>query len=91
MVDEEKGFSVKPMYEALCVPAPISFPCTFIWNIQIPFKISFFIRELWWDQDPTIDNLLGRGMVIPNWCCMCILEGKSSRHLFIHCPKAASL
>lgn len=90
-LDEEKGFSVKSMYEALCIPAPISFSSKVHLEPQIPSEISSFMWELWWDQAPTIDNLIAKGMVIPNWCCICISEGDSLGHLFIHCPRATSL
>lgn len=33
-----------------------------------------------------MDNLIVRGMYIPNRCCLCMADGESSGHLFIHCP-----
>lgn len=32
-----------------------------------------------------MDNLIRRGMIIPNRCCLCMADAESSGHLFIHC------
>lgn len=33
----------------------------------------------------TIDNLIRRGMVLPNWCCLCKENVDSVGDTFIHC------
>lgn len=30
----------------------------------------FFLWLLWWDRVPTMDNLMKRGFIGANWCCM---------------------
>lgn len=84
--DADKGFLVTSMYDTLCPQNPECSPGICGWNPQIQLKMLFFIWRLCWNRAPTIDNLIRREMVITNWCCLCILVGESSGHLFIHCP-----
>lgn len=79
------------MYDALRPQVPLVCPYKFIWNPLIPSRVSFLIWELWWDWAPTIDYLIRRGMMIPNWCCLCKLAGESIGHLFIHYPLADAI
>lgn len=83
--DEDRGFSVTLMYDALCPQKLECSPGICGWNPQIQLKVSFFMWRLWWSRVPTIDNLICRGMIITNWCCLCISDEESSDHLFIHC------
>lgn len=85
-LDEEKGFSVKSMYEELSCPSQLSFPGECVWNPLIQLKVSFLMWELCWNRAPTIDNLIRRDMYIPNWCCLCKADAESTSHLFLHCP-----
>lgn len=48
-LDEEKGFTVKSMYTALCLVAESSSLGSCVWNRLIQLKVSFFLWELWWD------------------------------------------
>lgn len=89
--DSEQGFSVKSMYLASLTPASDPFPNKFIWNHLVSSKVSFLLWELWRDKAPTIDNLIRRGLIMPNWCCSYKADGDSSRHLFVHCPIATAL
>lgn len=91
MLNEEKSFSVKSMYDALRPQVLLVCPYKFIWNPLIPSRASFLIWELWWDRAPTTDNLIRRSMMITNWCCLCKSEGESVGHLFIHCPVVDAL
>lgn len=79
------------MYEALCAASHPSYPNKFLWNHHIPSKISSLLWELWWDRAHMVDNLISRGLVIPNWCCMCMADGESLSHLFLHCSKGVAL
>lgn len=83
--DRQNDFLVKSMYEVLVVPPGISFSHKLIWSNFILSKVSFLLWKLWWNRAPTIDNLIHRGMIIPNRCCMCTSDGESVNHLFIHC------
>lgn len=85
ILDEEKGFTVRSMAGALCPLSDRSYPGDCVWNQLIQLKVSFLLWELWWDRVLTVDNLIRRGMIIPNRCCMCMADAKSFGHLFIHC------
>lgn len=78
--DMDRGFSIKSMYDALCPQRPECSSGICGWNPQIQLKVSFFMWRLWWN---TIDNLIRRGMIITNWCCLCISVGELADHLFI--------
>lgn len=83
-LDEENGFTMKSMYLDLC-PLVVSYPGECVWNSLIQLTVSFFMWELLWDRALMIDNLILRGMMIPNQCCLCTSAAESSRHLFVHC------
>lgn len=74
-LDDENGFFVKSMYNAMDQRTSLSFPSLFIWNKDVPSKISFFMWTLSWDRAPTLDNLIHRGFVSPNRCSMCGVDG----------------
>jgi len=84
LLDVDNGFSVKSMFDGLCPSNQRLFPGTCVWNPEIQSKVSFLLCELWWNRAPTIDNLIKTGMLIPNWCCLCIDGAESVNHLFIH-------
>lgn len=56
--DEEGGFSVKSMYENLCLQKPEWSPRICAWNPLIQLKVAMLVWKLWWDRAPTIDNLI---------------------------------
>lgn len=45
----------------------------------------------WWNRAPTTDNVIARGLIIPNGCCMCLMDVEIACHLFIFCPAAEGL
>lgn len=85
-LDENKGFIVRSMHEALNTSIGVPFPSECVWSSQIPTKSVFLLWELWWNRILTIDNLIRRGLVLPNWCCLCRDDAESMDHLFLHCP-----
>lgn len=49
-----------------------------IFGAKVPKRVSFFLFG-WsaaWDKILTIDNLIKRGLLLVNWCCMCPCNGK---------------
>ena len=39
----------------------------------------------------TLDNLMRRGCILVNWCCMCHRNEETVDYLLLHCPIAHSL
>lgn len=33
-----------------------------------------------------MNNVSARGLIIPNGCCMCMVDGEFACHLFLYCP-----
>lgn len=64
----ERGFSIKFYMSALALPTSVPFYYNMIWESFLPSKVSFFLWELWWNRVSMIDNLIRRGIIIPNHC-----------------------
>lgn len=86
VLEEEEGFSIKSMCEALGSPSHLSFPRECVWDSHVQSKFSFLLWEVWWNRIPMIDNLRRRGIILPNWCCLCKGDEESVDHIFLHCP-----
>lgn len=50
-----------------------------------PDKATLLLWKLWWNRIPTLDNLLRRGLILPNWCCLCMDNVESVDHSFLQC------
>lgn len=50
--DEDRGFSVKSMFEALSIQKLVSSPGICTWNPIIQLKMSFVVWKLWWNWAP---------------------------------------
>jgi zinc-binding in reverse transcriptase len=50
-----------------------------------PHKIQIFIWLALKNKIHTIDNLIMRGWIIPNMCCLCKQAAKKVQHLFSQC------
>ena len=51
----------------------------------------FFVWTAVHGQILTLDNLMLRGRILVNWCCMCHHNEETVDHLLLHCPVAHSL
>lgn len=49
----------------------IGFPWKNVWKKRVPHRIGFFGWIAASGIILTGDNLLEKGMIIVNWCCMC--------------------
>ncbi|CAN1753324.1 Putative ribonuclease H protein At1g65750 [Linum perenne] len=67
------------------------FPSDVIWNIQVPTKVAGFLWQVAHGNISTIDNLMRRGLSIPNRCVMCEQDSESIWHLFWSCPFASQV
>ena len=78
-------------YWSLTPHNSILFPWKIIWKAKVPPCVAFFSWIASLGKALTFDNLRNRGFIIPNWCCMCLRNGESVDHLFLHCSVAADL
>lgn len=85
-LEEDKGFTIRSMCEALGPTSQISFLGECVWNSHVQSKAPFLLWEFWWNKIPTLDNLCRRGLMLPNWCCLCKGGGELAGHTFLHCP-----
>uniref|UniRef100_A0A2N9ECM6 PUL domain-containing protein n=1 Tax=Fagus sylvatica TaxID=28930 RepID=A0A2N9ECM6_FAGSY len=63
-----------------------SFPWQSIWGSKAPRRVVFFLWTTTWGKILTNDNLMRRGHVMAEWCCMCRGTGETIDHLMLHCP-----
>jgi hypothetical protein len=84
-------FAVNRYYRSLTPPNSVLFPWKMVWKAKVPPRIAFFSWVASLGKALTFDNLRNCGFIIPNWCCMCLREGESVDHLFLHCSMAADL
>ncbi|KAI8026313.1 hypothetical protein LOK49_LG02G00101 [Camellia lanceoleosa] len=86
-----KGFSVRSFYRCLVGEVGGVFPWRSIWLSRIPSKVAFFLWTAALGRNLTIDNLVRRGHVLVNQCCMCYVDAETVDHLFLHCSLASRL
>lgn len=67
------------------------FPWKSIWVSGAPSKVVFFLWIVALGRNLTIDNLVRRGHVSVNRCCMCCADAESVNHLFLHCSVTSRL
>ena len=56
--------------------------------MKVPKRVSFFLWSAAWGKILTIDDLIKRGLLRVNWCCMCHCCGEKVDYLLIHCEIA---
>lgn len=59
--DEDGGFSVPSMSDALTPQRPEFSPGICVWNPHIQLKVSFFMWKLWWNRAPLVTTLSVKG------------------------------
>ena len=62
-----------------------------VWKAKIPRRVAFFVWTTVHGQILTLDNLMLRGCILVNRCCMCHRNEETVDHLLLHCPVAHSL
>ena len=80
-------FSVKSCFDLLEGDSQLSSPTRMLWNSNIPTKMGFFDREVWWDKALTMKNLKRRGVPFVSRCPLCGEAEEDLHHLLVHCPK----
>ncbi|RVX05699.1 LINE-1 reverse transcriptase-like [Vitis vinifera] len=84
-------FSVKSLYIALEAGGSSLFPSSFIWNVNVQPKISFFAWEATWGKALTLDLVQKRGWALVNRCFMCLEKEENINHLLLHCSRTRAL
>lgn len=70
-------FSVSSFYRAQLGAGDISFPWRGVWVSRVPSKVAFFVWLAVHGWILTLDNLMWRGHVLVNWCCLCCHDVES--------------
>ena len=84
-------FSFKSLYFALEAGCSFLFPSSYIWNVNVQPKISFFAWEAMWGKTLTLDMVQKRGWALANRCFMCLEKEETIDHLLLHCSKTRVL
>ncbi|CAN1336412.1 Putative ribonuclease H protein At1g65750 [Linum perenne] len=93
-LETSRAFTVRSLARELIrqkFPGVDSFPSEVIWTRHIPTKVAGFVWQVVHGKISTIDNLIRRGMIIPNRCVMCGADAESIVHLFRECEFAVQV
>ena len=67
------------------------FPWKSIWAVKAPPRVAFFVWTAARGSILTCDNLMRRGYMMAERCCMCCCDGETVDHLLLHCSLAQVL
>ena len=84
-------FDIRSYYNNSRRAAASNFPWKGVWKDKNPRRMTFFVWTAVHGQIFTLDNLMLRGRILVNWCCMCHQNEETVDHLLLHCPVAHSL
>ncbi|KAJ9682711.1 hypothetical protein PVL29_018607 [Vitis rotundifolia] len=89
-------FSVKSFFLTLSYfsGSPQDFPSKFVWKSQVPFKVRSFIWLVAHKKVNSNDMLQLRRpykALSPDICVLCMKQGESVDHLFLHCSLTTGL
>ncbi|RVW38668.1 hypothetical protein CK203_077505 [Vitis vinifera] len=89
-------FTVKSFFTALSQMSDSSpfFPTKFVWKSQVPFKVKAFVWLVAHKKVKTNDLLQLRRphkALSPDICKLCMEQGESADHLFLHCSVSLGL
>ena len=79
-------FDTQSYYHAIQGTPNSRFPWKGVWKSKIPKRVAFLLWTTAHDRILTLNNLMLRGRILANWCCMCCYDGESVNHLLLHCP-----
>ncbi|KAJ9671310.1 hypothetical protein PVL29_025144 [Vitis rotundifolia] len=74
--------------------SPQDFPSKFVWKSQVPFKVRSFIWLVTHKKVNSNDMLQLRRLykaLSPDICALCMKQGESVDHLFLHCSLTTGL
>lgn len=84
-------FDTRTYYQVIRGVNNFSFPWKDIWTAKIPRRVVFFLWTAAWTWILTLDNLMGMGLLLVNWCCICRRTRESVDHLLLHCDVTHAL
>ena len=84
-------FETRSYYNIIRGAAASNFPWKGFWKAKIPRRVAFFVWTAVHGQILTLDNLMLRGRILVNRCCVCHQNEETVDHLLLHCPVAHSL
>ena len=84
-------FDTRSYYNIIRGAAASIFLWKGVWNAKIPKRVAFFVWTAVHGQILTLDNLMLRGHILVNRCCMCYQNKETVDHLLLHCPIAHPL
>lgn len=58
----------------------------YMWRLKVPSKVKFFLWFIIRDRLLITDNLIKKGMCLPNICLLCYQEEETANHILLHCP-----
>ena len=84
-------FDTRSYYNIIRGTADSNFPWKGVWKAKIPMRVAFFVWTAVHGQILTLDNLMFKGRILVNRCCMCHRNEETVDHLLLHCSVAHSL
>ena len=84
-------FDTWSYYNIIRGTADSNFPWKGVWKAKIPRRVAFFMWTVVHGQILTFNNLMLRGHILVNRCCMCHRNEETMDHLLLHCSVAQSL
>ncbi|GMP60452.1 hypothetical protein CsSME_00023316 [Camellia sinensis var. sinensis] len=77
-------FSVSSFYNVLVHEEVVVSLWRCVWVSGTSSKVAFFVWTAMWGRILTLDNLIRRGHILVNWCCLCYGDAESMDHLLVH-------
>ena len=65
---------------------PSKSPCCWIWGVDVPPKIRFFLWKICQNGLPTKKRLESSHVFLPLECVFCNFHAETDHHLFLDCP-----
>ena len=73
-------FDTRSYYNTIRGAAASIFPWKGVWKAKIPKRVAFFVWTAVHGQILTLDNLMLRGRILVNRCCMCYQNEETVDH-----------
>ena len=84
-------FDTRSYYNIIRGVVASNCPWKGVWKAKIPRRVAFFVWTAVHGQILTLNNIMLRGRILVNRCCMCHRNEETVDHLLLHCPVAHTL